>query len=351
MNVYRAYGLTFATERTFQSSLLPAAPDAPIDLVFEITTESPPERDLAPAVGHRMRLGNAPADGPSGGELPVHDGGPGEDRDDGGDREDGRDGDVGHDGNAACLTSVHIPIGIVYRIFRSRIVAHVAGDPADPMVEIHFLSSALSTWLELHGVLALHASAVVIDGGAVAFLASSRGGKTALAAACMQAGHSLLTDDILAIDVALSDQGGPGAIVARPGYPQMRMWPDNAEHFLGASRARGLDVIHPAYPKKRVVVGGDHGFGRFAEAVAPLVAVFLPERQAGDAETVVEAVGAADAVLALLRNTFSAHAVLIPSLQSSRLERLGALVEALPISRLAFPSGYDRLDAVIDRLV
>ncbi len=53
-------------------------------------------------------------------------------------------------------------------------------------------------------------------------------GKSSLAASFMQNGHPLLTGDILPLE-----QNTDGAFFARPGYPIMRMWPEEALRFLG----------------------------------------------------------------------------------------------------------------------
>ena len=105
-------------------------------------------------------------------------------------------------------------------------------------MEIRLLGPVFSFWLELQGIPVLHASAVLVEGQAVAFLSSNYGGKTSLAATLMQAGHPLLTDDFLPVE------RGDGLYLGRPGYPTMRMWPEEAEHFLGSYEDLGL--VHPA---------------------------------------------------------------------------------------------------------
>jgi hypothetical protein len=113
---------------------------------------------------------------------------------------------------------------------------HLSGDRIDcrlndparrELVEIRLLGPVLAYWLERAGIPALHASAVVTEGRAVAFLAANQGGKTGLAAAMMSAGARLLTDDLLPLEAL-----GEG-FVARPGYPQMRLRPDGLAHFSG----------------------------------------------------------------------------------------------------------------------
>jgi len=67
----------------------------------------------------------------------------------------------------------------------------------------------------LRGLEVLHASAVVIDEGAVAFLGQSGSGKTSLALALCRQGAGFLADDVLALE-RMDDElvGHPGAPVA-----------------------------------------------------------------------------------------------------------------------------------------
>jgi hypothetical protein len=71
----------------------------------------------------------------------------------------------------------------------------------------------------LHGLEVFHASAVVRDGEALAFLGPSRSGKTSLAQALCGRGASFLADDVLALEIRedelLANPGSPIAGVAR----------------------------------------------------------------------------------------------------------------------------------------
>ena len=65
----------------------------------------------------------------------------------------------------------------------------------------------------LHGLEVFHASAVVRDGRAIAFLGPSRSGKTSLALELCARGASFLTDDVLALEAR------DGRLLANPGTP------------------------------------------------------------------------------------------------------------------------------------
>jgi hypothetical protein len=94
------------------------------------------------------------------------------------------------------------------------------------------------------GHVALHASAVSIDGRAVAFLGPKHAGKSTLALALVRAGARLLTDDTLIVRLAGE------TVWAVPGVQRLRLWDDSAR-ALGApvSGARGakptVDRLEP----------------------------------------------------------------------------------------------------------
>ena len=80
---------------------------------------------------------------------------------------------------------------------------HVAaghlGNASAESFQSYLLGWVLSFALVKQGYEPLHATAVVVDGKAVAFLGTSGDGKSTLAAAFLHAGHTLLTDDLLLI--------------------------------------------------------------------------------------------------------------------------------------------------------
>lgn len=74
-----------------------------------------------------------------------------------------------------------------------------------------FFAQTLPLAAALQGLEVLHASAVAIDGLAIAFTAASGTGKSSLAAHLVAAGATFLTDDVLAIECAEKD------VLAYPG--------------------------------------------------------------------------------------------------------------------------------------
>jgi hypothetical protein len=212
-------------------------------------------------------------------------------------------------------------------------------EAARDLAELRFLGPVLSYWFERRGLPTIHASAVAVDGQGIAFISRHGGGKSGLAAAMVRAGASLLTDDLLVVDEV------DGRWEARPAYPEMRMWPDEAAHFAGPPER--LPRVQRDSAKRRVTVGGE-GFGSFRDASTPLACIYLASRRqetAGGIE--VQPVSRSEALIELVRHSFSARLVEAAGLQPARLDRLARLVRRVPVRHLSYPSGFDRLPEVV----
>ena len=220
-------------------------------------------------------------------------------------------------------------------------------DPALlPLVEPYLLNQLFPFWLELYGIPCLHTSSILISGQMVAFLAHSGSGKSSLAAACLQAGAALLTDDILPVEAL------DGKFVGRSGLPQINLWPDQAAFFIGENDPSGEPVSTTA--KKRYPITAFKN-GSFCEESQPLACLYIPERyEPVDGETKIEItpVPAVEAVIELLRYSF------IPAFiceemgwQGRRMEFFARLVEQVPVRRLRYPSGFEYLPAVVEAVM
>jgi hypothetical protein len=225
-----------------------------------------------------------------------------------------------------------------FLIGTERIEVSLEGARLD-LAELRFLGPVLSYWFERRGLPTLHASAVAVNGRAVAFLSRHGGGKSGLAAALVQAGFPLLTDDLLVLEEK-EDRWE-----ARPSYPEMRMWPDEAAHFVGPPES--LPLVQADSEKRRVAVG-DGGFGSFLDASTPLAGIYLASRRPeADGEVEIQPVSRSEALIELVRHSFSPRLVEAAGLQPARLDRLARLVRAVPVRRLVYPSGFDRLPEVV----
>ena len=226
-----------------------------------------------------------------------------------------------------------------------RIAVDVSAARLD-LAELRFLGPVLSYWFEQRGLPTLHASAVATGGRGIAFISRHGGGKSGLAAAMVRAGCALLTDDLLVLE------NREDRWEARPSYPEMRMWPDEAAHFVGSHES--LPLVQSDSEKRRVAIGeaGDVGFGSFHDASAPLAAIYLASRRPeGEGGVEIQPVPRSEALIELIRHSFSPRLVEAAGLQPSRLDRLSRLVRQVPVRRLSYPSGFERLPEVAEALL
>ena len=134
----------------------------------------------------------------------------------------------------------------------------------------------------------------------------------------------------------------------RSSYPLMRMWPDAAQHFLG--HYTDLPLVQWDSEKRSVAVG-EGGFGRFQEAPSPLACIYLATRAEGTDSVEIQPVPRSEAVIELIRHSFSPRLVEAVGLQPARLDRLARLVRSVPVRRLVYPSGFERLKEVASQIL
>lgn len=95
----------------------------------------------------------------------------------------------------------------------------------EAMIRTFLLGAIICILLRQRGLLVLHASSVVIDGNAVAFMGESGWGKSTLAECFHSHGYDILTDDVLAVQI------GEQQPLVIPGFPQIKLWPDAVASF------------------------------------------------------------------------------------------------------------------------
>ena len=118
-------------------------------------------------------------------------------------------------------------------------VEPTAGTEAD--VRVFLLGSVLGACLQQRGILTLHASAVETARGAVLFAGPSGAGKSTLAAALVDRGFRMLSDDVTGVVLDAGRQP-----VALPAAPAVRLWPDMLETLAWTDR-----VTAPCGPGSR----------------------------------------------------------------------------------------------------
>ncbi|MGK7927908.1 MAG: hypothetical protein AB4290_22170 [Spirulina sp.] len=208
----------------------------------------------------------------------------------------------------------------------------------------YLLGPVLAFVLRLQGVLCLHASAIALEGGAIAFVGAAGMGKSTTAAAFANLGYPVLSDDV----VALNWQDD--RVFVLPAYPRLRLWPESVE-FLYGSRDR-LPPIVPTNPTwdKRYLDLKQKKYS-FQNSPLPLVRIyFLGERREENSPK-IEEIPPREAAIALIANT-STNYLLDRDLRKQEFVSVTRLLEGVPVKKLyahCHPSGLEKLVEMVWR--
>jgi hypothetical protein len=207
--------------------------------------------------------------------------------------------------------------------------------------ETYLLGPVLGFCLRLRGVLCLHASAVVIDGSAVALAGRSLAGKSTTAAAFAAAGFAVIADDLVAVrEVA-------GVPMAFPAYPYLKLWEDSETMlFAGVTR---LPRLTPTWDKRALELDA---FGyEFSETPLPLGAIvtLAPRAFDNDCPRVTPATPT-DALLSIAPETYAGYLLDAPMRRAEFLA-LGALVARVRAFNAEPSEDPGRLPLLVQRIV
>lgn len=206
------------------------------------------------------------------------------------------------------------------------------------------LGPVLGLVLRLRGELAVHASAVVHEGRAWAFVGPGGSGKSTLAAALARDGLPLLTEDVLALRPV------EGRWLGWPAYAHFRLWSDSPA--LREGEADRLPPLSPTWPKRELAFDA----AGIASAAAPvpmgawvILADPPPIGDAGGGASRLVPIRGADVIRALVENTYMNYLLDLPA-QGAQLRAIGEVVRAIPAFRLELAWEAAALAATVRQL-
>jgi hypothetical protein len=188
--------------------------------------------------------------------------------------------------------------------------------------------------MRARGILALHASSVVLRDAAVAFVGPSGAGKSTLAAAFAQHGYSVLSEDVVGLTI------GVDGVTVHRGHANVRLWPNAAEMLrtpplAEATRAWPKLVLPTAVPESDSMLSGIY---------------LLQERSSERSVSEPAPLAAAAALLELLPHSYASR-LLRAEDRPEELRALGAMMQVVPVRRLVVPSLPDGFDSLVDALL
>lgn len=181
----------------------------------------------------------------------------------------------------------------------------------------------LAVHLTLNRYLVLHASAVQLNGHAVAFVGASGMGKSTLAAAMCSLGCGLVADDVLRVDVTAD------GVLVHPGSTETRLrqsareLADDAEPHAVRPTADGRLALRPE---------------TLVDGALPLAACVVPSPSRRATEVSVRRVAPARALIGLMQFPRVAG-ISDPAGLDQAFQGLAALVERVPVLHATVPWG------------
>jgi hypothetical protein len=212
---------------------------------------------------------------------------------------------------------------------------------AEEAFHTYLLSQVLSFAMVKRGIEPLHATAVVVNGEAVAFLGDCGYGKSSLGGTFIQVGYPVLTDDLLVLREG--DQG----FSACSGPPRIKLFPEIARNLLG-DQVSGI----PMNPltRKLVIPLDRHQSHHAAVPLKTLYVLTHPEARARSERVTLRRLSQRSAFLALLKSAFNTDII-----ESERLRRQFLLctriASTVPMKLLSYPRSLALLPSVREAIL
>ena len=206
----------------------------------------------------------------------------------------------------------------------------------------YLLGQVLSFSLLSFGYDPLHATAVVVDGEAVAFLGGCGYGKSTLGAAFVARGFPILTDDVLAL------RQHDHQWIAHPGPQRLKLFPSIAQRVLARPGGR---LLNPGTSKLVLPLG----IGESVSQAVPVKALYVlgdpkPPRRRQPARPRITPLCGRDAFFEVTRSAFNLIQVDRARL-ANHFTIASRLVNDVPLRRLAYPRRLDCLGSVCDAVL
>ena len=205
----------------------------------------------------------------------------------------------------------------------------------------YLLGPVMGFVLLLRGLVCLHASAIVVDGAAVAFVGPAGSGKSTTAAAFAARGFNVLAEDVVTLD----DRGD--TFLVRPAYPCIRLWPASAATLYGSRSA--LPPLTPNWDKCYLDLSQDAG--RFESQPRRLAAIYLLDERSDDPRApFVEPLDRAEGMISLVANTYATK-LLDRHMRAREFDLLSRVLAHVPLRRVTPHADAARLAELCDCLL
>ena len=225
---------------------------------------------------------------------------------------------------------LHIPAVARYLITAgTKIIVDPAPAATDRNVRLYLLGSALGAILHQRQMLPLHANVIDFGGAAVAFMGHSGAGKSTLANWFHDRGLPILGDDVCV--VRNDNHGHP---VAEPGLPRIRLWGDALK--ASGRAVSDFEASFDDMDKYDVPILATH-----TREPVRLAAIYHLQAAQDDGPGEVRRLTGANAIQALVANTYRGGYLPLMGGVRRHLEQCVALAQRVPVFELRRRWGLD----------
>jgi hypothetical protein len=206
-------------------------------------------------------------------------------------------------------------------------------------IRVYLLGTAFGVLCHQRGIPPLHASAIDIADGCVAFVGETGAGKSTLVAALAARGHQVIADDVCFLHL-----GDKAEVQVWPGMRRIRLWQD----AMVALRRDGPGV-------EREI----HGYNKYLIPVRPSRNATEPRHlrrvyhlhAALDRDTpCVDRLHGAAVIEVLMQNVYRLGLAERMGHKPAAFELCAAAARGVPVFRFSRPLGFDVLDEGVDFL-
>lgn len=232
---------------------------------------------------------------------------------------------------------IHIPdIALFLVESGNKITYKMLANSNEDDLRVFLISSCLGAILLQRDLFVLHGNVIKVGAGCIACVGHSTAGKSSLAAAFMQHGHPVVSDDVCAIN-----QNGE----AIPGIPRIKLNEDISKK-LNIDTA-GLKSIRNNFEGKYSLALGD----KFYAERLPLLAVY--ELSAGIRENVVikKQTNRFERFAVLKRHLYRPRLVRVIQDQAFNLKNCSHIAEKVHVSRIQRPKHKFTLEELRDLII
>lgn len=220
----------------------------------------------------------------------------------------------------------------------NEILIDLASSSNDDEVRAYLLGAVFGVLCHQRGIIPLHASAIDVADGCIAFVGTSGAGKSTLVAALARRGHEVIGDDEFFLQLGIN-----GDVLAWPGISRIKLWED-ARAALGFE-GPGFEQVMDGYKKYFIPVRPPQN----PMASRPLRGVYQLHR-VPNGTTEISRLRGTDAVEALMRNVYPPGLADYLGYQSNVLLVCSATARDVPVFRLSRPLEFAALDQGIELL-